>query len=241
MLPVQTVRIRTGEGDSTCWLSQAGAQDRSVLPNQLNMARPVSPEITVRPPKQLPAFVHAAAGVAVPAWSRDREPTLLQKQDPMRAAPIHRRDRHRWDRRRPARRKLLPAAVLAVAALTGLAACRTGPSPSPSPSAATRPGHIFVINLENKSFRDVWNDQSDAEYLSQTLRPQGVLLSRYYAIAHASLPNYIAQISGQGPNPSPKATARTMRLLTRAAQHRWARRRAAAACTRSLCRRLPAS
>lgn len=64
---------------------------------------------------------------------------------------------------------------------------------------------MFVINLENKSFRDVWNDQSDAEYLSQTLRPQGVLLSRYYAVGHASLPNYIAQISGQGPNSATKA------------------------------------
>jgi hypothetical protein len=89
-------------------------------------------------------------------------------------------------------------------ALTGLAACGTGappsPSPSPSPAAATKPGHIFVINLENKSFPNIWNDQSDAEYLSRTLRPQGVLLSRYYAVGHASLPNYIAQISGQAPN-----------------------------------------
>ena len=113
----------------------------------------------------------------------------------MRAAPIHRGDR-------PAGRKLLPAAL--AVALTGLAACGTGPPPSPSPlpTGATKPGHVFVINLENKSFRDVWNDQSDAGYLSRTLRPQGVLLSRYYAIGHASLPNYIAQISGQGPNPA---------------------------------------
>lgn len=130
----------------------------------------------------------------------------------MRAAPLHRWEfrgglLHRWHlqgwhRHRPAGRKLLPAGVLAVVALTGFAACGTGPSPSPS--AAAKPGHVFVINLENKSFRDVWNDQSDAAYLSQTLRPQGVLLSRYYAIGHASLPNYIAQISGQGPNPATK-------------------------------------
>ncbi|MFE4837251.1 alkaline phosphatase family protein [Arthrobacter sp. NPDC056691] len=123
----------------------------------------------------------------------------------MRAALIHRWHRRGWGRRRPAGRKLIPAALLAVA-LTGLAACGTGlpPSPSPAPTAAAKPGHVFVINLENKSFRDVWNDQSDAEYLSQTLRPQGVLLSRYYAIGHASLPNYIAQISGQGPNSATK-------------------------------------
>jgi phosphatidylinositol-3-phosphatase len=123
----------------------------------------------------------------------------------MRAAPIHwwdrhRRDRRRRDRRRPVGRGLLPAAL--AVAITGLAACGTGPPPSPSPTAAAKPGHVFVINLENKSFRDVWNGQSDAAYLSRTLRPQGVLLSRYYAIGHASLPNYIAQISGQGPNPA---------------------------------------
>ena len=116
----------------------------------------------------------------------------------MRAAPIYGWDLQGRRRRRPAGRKLLTAAAL-VAALAGIAACGTGPSPSPT--AAAKPGHVFVVNLENKSFRDVWNDQSDAEYLSRTLRPQGVLLSRYYAIGHASLPNYIAQISGQGPNP----------------------------------------
>jgi len=131
----------------------------------------------------------------------------------MRAALIQRWHRHGWHhrgwrRRVPARRTLLPAALLAVATLTGLAACGTGPSPSPSPAVAARPGHVFVINLENKSFRDVWNDQSDAEYLSQTLRPQGVLLSRYYAVGHASLPNYIAQISGQGPNSATQGDCR---------------------------------
>ena len=127
----------------------------------------------------------------------------------MRAALIHRwgppgwgrQGRHRPGRRRrsPGGRTLLARALLVVAALTGLAACGTAPSPT-----AARPGHVFVINLENKSFRDVWDDQSDAKYLSQTLRPQGVLLSRYYAIGHASLPNYIAQISGQRPNPATK-------------------------------------
>ena len=130
----------------------------------------------------------------------------------MRAGLIHGWHRHGWHIlawRRPGRnppkpfgRKLLPAALLAVATLTGLAACGTGPLPSPT--AATRPGHVFVINLENKSFRDVWSDWSDAKYLSRTLRPQGVLLNRYYAVGHASLPNYIAQISGQAPNPATK-------------------------------------
>ncbi len=61
-------------------------------------------------------------------------------------------------------------------------------------------GHVFVINLENKSFGSAWGAHSAAPYLAKTLRAKGVLLTRYFATAHHSLPNYLAQISGQGPN-----------------------------------------
>ncbi len=61
--------------------------------------------------------------------------------------------------------------------------------------------HVFVINLENKGYDETWGPDSPAPYLSQTLRAKGVLLSQYYGTAHNSLPNYVAQISGQGPNP----------------------------------------
>ena len=60
---------------------------------------------------------------------------------------------------------------------------------------------MFVINLENQGFDAAWGADSDAPYLSETLRAKGVLLSEYYAIAHHSAPNYIAQISGQASNP----------------------------------------
>ncbi|MFF2346990.1 alkaline phosphatase family protein [Pseudarthrobacter sp. NPDC058119] len=59
-----------------------------------------------------------------------------------------------------------------------------------------------MINLENKGYDEVWGSKSRAPYLSTTLRQQGVLLSNYYGIAHNSLPNYLAQISGQPPNSS---------------------------------------
>jgi hypothetical protein len=59
---------------------------------------------------------------------------------------------------------------------------------------------VFVINLENKGYNKVWGEGSEAPYLSQTLRSQGVLLSKYYGIAHNSNPNYLAQISGQASN-----------------------------------------
>ncbi|WP_406830544.1 alkaline phosphatase family protein [Pedococcus sp. KACC 23699] len=72
--------------------------------------------------------------------------------------------------------------------------------------AATSPGylppakHVFVINIENKGYDATWGPASAAPYLSQTLRGKGVLLNTYYGTAHNSQPNYIAQISGQGPN-----------------------------------------
>ncbi len=70
-----------------------------------------------------------------------------------------------------------------------------------SSSRAARPtvGHVFVINIENKGFRQTWGPRSAAPYLAKTLRRQGVLLTRYYGTAHHSLGNYLAQISGQGP------------------------------------------
>jgi hypothetical protein len=45
--------------------------------------------------------------------------------------------------------------------------------------------------------------------LNQKLRPQGKLLTYYYAVAHASLANYIAQISGQPPNQQTRADCTT--------------------------------
>src|SRR4051794_14306849 len=60
--------------------------------------------------------------------------------------------------------------------------------------------HVFVINIENKGYDETWGPTSAAPYLSQTLRAKGVLLNSYYGTAHNSQPNYVAQISGQGPN-----------------------------------------
>ena len=77
------------------------------------------------------------------------------------------------------------------------------PAVAPAPDDLRKdlkPGHVFVINLENTGFDRAWGPDSQAPYLSRTLRDQGVLLENYYAIRHSSLPNYIAQISGQGSN-----------------------------------------
>lgn len=59
--------------------------------------------------------------------------------------------------------------------------------------------HIFVIDLENESESTTFGPGSPATYLNDTLLKEGELLENYYATGHASLDNYIAQISGQAP------------------------------------------
>jgi hypothetical protein len=61
--------------------------------------------------------------------------------------------------------------------------------------------HVFIVNLENKGYAETFGPGSPVTYLNTVLRPSGQLLDQYYGVAHNSLPNYIAQISGQGPNP----------------------------------------
>src|SRR3954452_9120392 len=60
--------------------------------------------------------------------------------------------------------------------------------------------HVFVVVLENKGYGETFGPGSAAPYLSKTLAGEGQLLSQYHATAHLSLPNYIAMVSGQGPN-----------------------------------------
>lgn len=112
-----------------------------------------------------------------------------------------------------------PWLIIAAALALATAGCQSPPhgpapsagtetataSPEPGSSSAARPasgapGHVFVINLENKGYDKVWGAGSTATYLSKTLRGKGVLLTQYYGIAHNSNPNYLAQISGQASN-----------------------------------------
>jgi hypothetical protein len=95
---------------------------------------------------------------------------------------------------------VLAALALLVAGLT-IAQLQSSNASTGGLSAYVPPvKHVFVVNIENKGFDSTWGSASAAPYLSQTLRSQGVLLNTYYGTAHNSQPNYVAQISGQGPN-----------------------------------------
>jgi hypothetical protein len=61
--------------------------------------------------------------------------------------------------------------------------------------------HVFVIWMENKDYETTFGPNSPAPYFAKTLPSMGALLPEYHAIGHLSLDNYIAVVSGQGPNP----------------------------------------
>ncbi|MGZ4436586.1 MAG: alkaline phosphatase family protein [Nocardioidaceae bacterium] len=111
--------------------------------------------------------------------------------------------------------RLLLGAVSALALVAGGAvAAASAPQPRAVQVAATTPPpirHVFVINLENEGYTSTFGAGSKAPYLATTLRNRGVLLTQYYGTAHHSLPNYVAQISGQGPS---KATQRDCKYYT---------------------------
>jgi len=83
-----------------------------------------------------------------------------------------------------------------IAALLMLA----GPLRAADTAAPVKPGHVFIIVLENEGYHVTFGPASPAAYL-KGLAGQGALLSNYYGIGHFSLDNYIAMISGQGTNP----------------------------------------
>src|SRR5437773_11476376 len=78
-----------------------------------------------------------------------------------------------------------------------------------APAAALPPiRHVFVIWMENKNYDQTFAAKDPkAPYFAKTLPKMGALLPNYYGIGHHSLDNYIAVVSGQGPNPETQADA----------------------------------
>jgi hypothetical protein len=68
------------------------------------------------------------------------------------------------------------------------------------PAAAVGARHVFVIVLENEDYEASYGRDAH-RYLGRVLPSKGALLTQYHAVAHVSQPNYIAMLSGQGPNP----------------------------------------
>lgn len=99
--------------------------------------------------------------------------------------------------------KTIIARAAAVLALILLAAACGSSLPSPAADAgpiAGRPGHVFIIVLENQDYETTFGAAPGSPYLARTLTSMGALLTQYYGTGHASLDNYISMVSGQAPN-----------------------------------------
>ena len=102
------------------------------------------------------------------------------------------------------KRLLAAAAVLTVGGLALL------PAPSQAAVGFVPPAikHVWVIELENKSFDQAFVDNTNT-YLWKTLPSQGKLLRQYYGTGHFSLDNYLSELSGQAPNLDTQADCQT--------------------------------
>jgi hypothetical protein len=89
--------------------------------------------------------------------------------------------------------------ALPATAVTALAASDSA-RVRPAVAADTGIRHVFVIVLENEDYEASYGATAHP-YLGRVLPAKGTILTQYHAIAHVSQPNYIAMVSGQGPNP----------------------------------------
>ncbi len=110
--------------------------------------------------------------------------------------------------------------VVAVLAIL-VAGCSTLGAPRNAPWPSTRiahpPQHVFLIVLENKSYRVTFGNHTPAPYLGHELPKQGALLGQYFATGHWSLDNYLSIISGQAPNEATQADCHVFSDFVRSA------------------------
>ena len=83
--------------------------------------------------------------------------------------------------------------VAAIAAVCAAAGCRPH-RPAPALGVPNF-SHVWLIVMENAGFDDVVGAPA-APFLYGEIIPRGALLTNYHAVAHPSLPNYLALVGG---------------------------------------------
>lgn len=97
-------------------------------------------------------------------------------------------------------RRTVTGAALSIGLVAGLLSGGPALAGTTRPAAVPVVDHVFVIVLENESWKSTFGDPAADPYLARTLPAEGALLTRYYGVGHESNDNYIAMISGQAPN-----------------------------------------
>ncbi len=85
--------------------------------------------------------------------------------------------------------------LFAAALVAGL----LGPEATPTSAGVPHVKHVFIVVLENQNESTTFGPDTEIPYLADTLKNRGAFIPNYYGIAHESLGNYIAMISGQAP------------------------------------------
>jgi hypothetical protein len=80
----------------------------------------------------------------------------------------------------------------------------TTTTPSNTPTTP-RAQHVFVVALSTTSYDAAFGPGSSARYLNGTLKRQGTFLGGYESLGADGLPDYLAMIGGQPPNPDTEA------------------------------------
>jgi hypothetical protein len=142
--------------------------------------------------RRAPATVAAApapspAASAVPPATGTPTPTPTPAPTPA-AAPV---------KDSPSARRPATTTPTATTPATTTPTATTPPVPRSKPAKIK---HVFVIALAGHGDQ-AFAPASPARYLNTQLRPQGALLSGYSALGSGELPDSVALISGQAPNP----------------------------------------
>jgi hypothetical protein len=84
---------------------------------------------------------------------------------------------------------------------TPTATTPTTTTPAPAGPTPSKIKHVLVIALESDGYDATFGAGAASSYLVHDLLPKGVLLSELHTLDDADLPNGIALVSGQPPNP----------------------------------------
>lgn len=91
---------------------------------------------------------------------------------------------------------------------TGTSAASTTTSAAAATSDLPKVGHVFEIALSTPSYAAAFGHGSAAPYL-RSLTAKGTLLSGYESLGSSELADYLAMVSGQGPNSDTSAGCAT--------------------------------
>jgi hypothetical protein len=154
-------------------------------------------------------FAGTMAGPRADATLADARPLIVVRAPaPLiaaapKAAPAHKAPA-------PVKHAASPVVTAAPAPPAAQPVVTTPAAPAPTPKPAAKPvappapktpdvKHVWVVALADHSFDEALDPASATPYL-KGLPAKGLLVPNYYAIAHGSLANGIALLSGQGPN-----------------------------------------